>query len=128
MGFIKSLFGDAQPTNTPALPWNPITSLEQWEQCLTASHTQPVVIFKHSTRCSISRMALKQFEQQFNQQSAIKPYFLDLLAHREVSNAIAHHTQVQHQSPQVILLQHGKAIYNASHESIDATVLETQVQ
>jgi bacillithiol system protein YtxJ len=94
---------------------------------VVASNTKPVVIFKHSTIRSISRMALKNFEREFDLQEEITPYFLDLLNHRDISNAIASKFEVVHQSPQIVLIKEGKAIYNASHENIDATVLSQKV-
>ncbi|TNF08335.1 MAG: DUF2847 family protein, partial [Bacillota bacterium] len=51
-------------------------------------------------------------------------YFLDLLNHRDVSNEIANRFQVVHQSPQLILIKNGVAVYNASHSEIQAEVLE----
>jgi bacillithiol system protein YtxJ len=64
------------------------------------------------------------FEKEFNPQGEIVPYFLDLLEHRNVSNEIANRYNVIHQSPQVIIIKDGKAVYDASHERIDAGKLE----
>lgn len=50
-------------------------------------------------------------------------YFLDLIEHRDISNEIATRFGVVHQSPQLIVIKDGKAVYNDSHESIDATKL-----
>jgi bacillithiol system protein YtxJ len=69
--------------------WNALTDLEQLNEIISLSNEKPVVIFKHSTRCSISRMALKQFENEFDLSDKVTPYFLDLIAHREISNGIA---------------------------------------
>jgi bacillithiol system protein YtxJ len=68
--------------------WNALTDLEQLNEIISLNE-KPVVIFKHSTRCSISRMALKQFENEFDFSDKVTPYFLDLIAHREISNGIA---------------------------------------
>jgi bacillithiol system protein YtxJ len=63
-------------------------------------------------------MVFKQFENEFDLQDKVIPYFLDLLEYRNVSNEIASRFGVYHQSPQIILVKDGKAVYNASHESI----------
>ena len=68
---------------------------------------------------------LKQFESEFDLEDQVTPYFLDLLEHRDISNAIAERFDVVHQSPQIIVIKDGKAIYDTSHESIDARKLET---
>jgi len=85
---------------------------------------QLFAIFKHSTRCSVSRMALKQFENEFDLAEEVDTYFLDLLEYRDVSNEIASRFQVEHQSPQLILIKDGKAIYDVSHSAIDAVELK----
>ena len=104
--------------------WNELTELEQVEALINQSEEQPVLIFKHSTRCSISRFALKQFENEFDLQDKIAPYYLDLLNHRDISNEIALHFKVQHQSPQILLLKNRAVVYHTSHENIDATELK----
>ena len=104
--------------------WNELTSIDQLELLEIQSQIQPVLIFKHSTRCSISRFALKQFENEFDLQDKIAPYFLDLLNHRDISNEIAFQFNVQHQSPQILLLKNRVVVYHTSHENIDATELK----
>lgn len=100
--------------------WNPLTSIDQLEEINTLSQTQPVVIFKHSTRCSISAASLSRLERKWDLQKAgdVKTYFLDLIAYREVSNKIAELYGVDHQSPQVLIIQNGKSVYDNSHFGI----------
>ena len=107
--------------------WNELTSIDHLELIVTQSETQPVLIFKHSTRCSISRFALKQFEFEFDLQEAILPYYLDLLNYRDVSNEIANRFNVHHQSPQVIVLKNREVIYHESHEGIAVSELRKRV-
>lgn len=78
-----------------------------------------VLIFKHSTRCSISSMALNRLERDWDiSVEQISTYFLDLLQHKDISNMIAEEYDVQHASPQVLLVKDGKCIYSASHYDI----------
>ena len=105
--------------------WISFTNLSQISEISESSHKKPVIIFKHSTRCSVSRLALKQFEREFDiDASQIDCYFLDLLNFKEISNQIGEHFAVQHQSPQLILVQNGQATYNVSHSEIDASDLK----
>ncbi len=124
MSFFKNIFGsDETPKSTSSiLNWYELNDVAQLDEIVKVSNEQPVAIFKHSTRCSISRMALKQFESEFSAQG-VKPYFLDLLSFRDVSNEIATRFGVLHQSPQLILIKNGKVVLDASHSDIDATVL-----
>lgn len=125
MSILKNLFGSSESTiKNSNVAWRPLTDLGQLNEIINESTTTPVVIFKHSTRCSVSRMALKQFENEFNLTSKVTPYFLDLLEHRDISNEIVIGFGVVHQSPQLILIKDGKAIYNASHSDIDAAELK----
>lgn len=106
------------------IDWNNLTDLEELKTIITHSYEKPVAIFKHSTRCSVSRMALKQFENEFDSSDKVTAYFLDLITYREVSNAIAALFGVEHQSPQLVVIKDGKSVYDASHSDIDATVLK----
>ena len=125
MSILTNLFGNSEPTTKNSnVAWRPLTDLGQLNEIINESTTTPVVIFKHSTRCSVSRMALKQFENEFNLTSKVTPYFLDLLEHRDISNEIVIRFGVVHQSPQLILIKDGKAIYNASHSDIAAAELK----
>lgn len=126
MTLFNSIFGktneEAQPSK---INWIPLTELHQLEETKTVSNDNLVVIFKHSTRCSISRMALKQFEIEYDLEDKVTLYFLDLLNFRSISNAVSEEFQIEHQSPQIIGIKNGKAIFNASHSAIDAQKLKT---
>ncbi|MBX2915273.1 MAG: bacillithiol system redox-active protein YtxJ [Cyclobacteriaceae bacterium] len=103
--------------------WTELKEAGQLEIIKAESHQQPVLIFKHSTRCSISRAVLDRLERNWNHTefAAIKPYFLDLLAHRSISNQIAADFAIEHESPQAILIYQNKPLYAQSHFGIDLT-------
>ncbi len=96
--------------------WKKLESIADLEAAIDASNNQAVALFKHSTRCPVSSMAKRLVERDWNLD--IDAYYLDLIAHRDVSNAIAERLEVAHQSPQMIVVKDEKAVYNASHESI----------
>ncbi len=124
MGFLNNRFGTQNDNQSKSkMEWIQLTDLGQLNEINDASIENPVLILKHSTRCSVSRMVLRQFENEFDLQDKIRPYFLDLLEHRDISNEIALRFGVTHQSPQLLVIKDGKAIFNASHESIDAAKL-----
>ena len=104
--------------------WNTLTDLHQLDEIVDISQNQPVVIFKHSTRCSVSRMALKKFESEYDLEDKVDVYFLDLLEYRDISNEIASRFEVYHQSPQLLLIKEGKSVYDVSHSDIDAIALK----
>lgn len=108
------------------LPWEHLTSLEQLNAVLEGAKEKPVLLFKHSTRCGISSMAMSSFENGWTSENELANiFYLDLIRHRDISNAIAEQTGVMHQSPQVIVLKGEEVIYSASHSSIDAQRIET---
>lgn len=128
MSLFKNIFGSTnEESNSSIISWRELTDLGQLNEIVDASFEQTVLIFKHSTRCGVSRSVLRQFENEFDSAIKITPYFLDLLEHRDISNEIASRFGVVHQSPQLIVIKEGKAIYNASHNSIDAHDLKTLV-
>lgn len=125
MSFLKNIFGNNEPQKEETkMVWFPLNKMEQLEEIVAESDENPVVIFKHSTRCIISRTVLKNFEEAFDLEDKVKPYFLDLLEFRPISNEIASLLNVTHQSPQLIVVKNGKAVYNASHDNIDVEDLK----
>ncbi|MBE99605.1 bacillithiol system redox-active protein YtxJ [Flavobacterium coralii] len=130
MGFLDNIFGnnDSKVTSSETLKWNELTEIQQLESIAAESYDVPVLVFKHSTRCSISRMALRNFEREYAiEEGKLKPYFLDLLEHRDISNEIAAKFGVTHQSPQVVLIKDGKAVYDASHSDIEAEDIKSRL-
>lgn len=130
MGFLDNIFGnnDSKVTSSETLKWNELTEIQQLDSIAAESHDVPVLVFKHSTRCSISRMALRNFEREYAiEDGKLKPYFLDLLEHRDISNEIAAKFGVTHQSPQVVLIKDGAAVYHASHSDIEAEDIKTRL-
>lgn len=99
--------------------WIPLESIDQLEAIKQASGHS--ILFKHSTRCSISLMAKRKFEFEWD---ALPPetslYFLDLIKNRNISNAIADMFKVHHESPQLLLIKDGECIYETSHSDISA--------
>ena len=106
-----------------SIPWNQLTDLTLIEKIKESSFTKPQIIFKHSTRCPISSMALNRFESSYKPVEA-DLNFLDLISYRSVSNEIADVFGIQHESPQVLLIHQGKSIYNTSHNGIQFEALE----
>lgn len=125
MSFLKNMF-DSDKENQPIskVDWRLLTDLGQLNEIIADSTRKPVAVFKHSTRCHVSKMVLRKFENEFNLEETITPYFLNLLEHRDISNEIAARFGVTHQSPQLIVIKDGKAVYNTSHSDIDASQLE----
>lgn len=109
--------------------WNYLERPEQLTEIVTESANQNILIFKHSTRCNISRAALDRLERNWKDAEVpgVKPYFLDLLSYRNISNAIADQFQVEHQSPQVLIIRNGKSVYDNSHYGIDFTEIREKV-
>jgi bacillithiol system protein YtxJ len=129
MSIFNSIFGEPKPnSNSSNINWIQLEDLGQINEIITLSEEMPVIIFKHSTRCSISRMALKNFENEYDLGENVAAYFLDLISFRDISNEIASRFNVVHQSPQLLLIVGGKSVYDVSHSSIDAQELRSKIQ
>jgi bacillithiol system protein YtxJ len=100
--------------------WNKLEDISDIDKINNLSKEHKVLLFKHSTRCSISSSALNRLERNWKDEDSEKlsPYYLDLLKHRNVSNAIAELYAVEHQSPQVLVIKDGKCIYTETHYGI----------
>lgn len=100
--------------------WINITDLTELDRIKSESFKHNVLLFKHSTSCSISLTALNRLERNWKDEDSEKlsPFYLDLLNHRHVSNAIADEYDIEHQSPQVLVIKDGKCIYTETHYGI----------
>lgn len=109
--------------------WNAITELEQLNLIDEESKDKKVFIFKHSTTCSISNAALNRLERKWSDSDAllVKPFYLDLLKHRNISNAIASKYNVTHESPQVLVIENANCTFNCSHFDISYDALMQEV-
>jgi bacillithiol system protein YtxJ len=103
-----------------AIKWNQLNTENQLEELVRDSFQTPQLIFKHSTRCSISAMALNRLERE-GMQPSLTYHLLDLIAFRALSLAVAQKFTVHHESPQVLLLKNGDCIYDESHLAINAS-------
>jgi bacillithiol system protein YtxJ len=110
-------------------PWLPLIQPEQLTEIAQASHEQPVLIFKHSTTCSISAAAKSKIERQWADSGLDLPiYYLDLLRFRPLSTQVAEQFAIRHESPQLLLIQDGECIYDASHMGIRLSDVKTAVK
>ena len=109
--------------------WTPLESIATLEQIEKDSHERPIVIFKHSTSCSISSMVLNRLERSWNEQEmqGTDTFFLDLIRHRDVSQQVAESFRIMHQSPQLLLIHKGECVYDTSHMGVSYQALKDQL-
>lgn len=132
MGLFDKVFKserDIVKKEIEEVPWHALTEKAQLTELEKESESKTVVIFKHSTRCGISRMVLNNFERNYDlkKDEGLKLYFLDLLANRDISNEVANRFNVRHESPQMIILKDRKVVQHASHHSIELQQVKDQL-
>lgn len=120
MGLFDNFFKSAdKEENNMKINWVPLNDEAQLSAIIKISSAKPVLIFKHSTRCGISRMVLKNFESNYDiPETEIDLYFLDLLNYKALSQDISTEFNVMHQSPQVLVIKNREVIYHESHDYI----------
>lgn len=120
MGLFNSIFSNSNNQSLQeAVNWINLTNLDEITDIKTLSTSESIFIFKHSTRCGISRIVKKQFEKLLlPNNNNVKVYYLDLLKYRNVSDALSEVFQVRHQSPQLLIIRNGVAVKHASHYDI----------
>ncbi len=101
-----------------AIPWKTISSLDMANEAIQDSHNQPILIFKHSTTCPISSIAKLRLESDWNLND-LPAYYIDVKSERASSLHVAEALQVHHESPQMIIVANGDAIYDISHLDIN---------
>lgn len=123
MGFLDRLKNSQKDELHPN--WKVLDNEAQLKEIINGSHERPAMIFKHSTTCGISAGARHRLESSWDiDPEKMDFYYLDLLNHRPVSNLIAETLNVTHQSPQVIMIKDGKAVYDTSHQAIDVSAVK----
>lgn len=99
--------------------WSDLTNINELDKVDELSKDKPVILFKHSVTCGISSGAKYRLESDWKDLSHdVHFYYLDLLAHRNISNAIAERYNVVHQSPQILIIKDGVSVYDTSHHRI----------
>ena len=117
--FNKILGSKVKEEKETNVNWIPFNSLEQIKTIKELSKSETILVFKHSTRCGISSMVIKRFENLFDSSmNNIKVYYLDLLNFRAISDEVGYSFQVQHQSPQLLIIRNEVAVLNVSHYDI----------
>jgi bacillithiol system protein YtxJ len=109
------------------MDWIELKDEQQLEALKKESEQQPVVIFKHSTRCGTSDMIKMRLERKSAPEN-VRFYFLDLIRHRQLSNKIAEVFEVYHESPQILLIKNGECVYDESHNGITMDDIEEQAK
>ena len=133
MGFFDKLFKSQQEDGkneiSNGLPWQLLESEDQLNNLISNSKKKTKVIFKHSTRCGISRMVLRNFEAGYTlSEDDASFYLLDLLNNRDLSSTIARKLNVMHQSPQIIVIDNEEIIHTDSHHGIDIKRVEQLIR
>lgn len=121
------------PRNTNDENWegphvSEIMTEADWKKVLEKSKDEPVFIFKHSTECPISAGAAYRTNSFISKESTKDTpnfYFVKVIERKPVSKIIESNTKITHESPQLILLKDGKALWNTSHENITAGSIKT---
>ncbi len=117
---IFKFFESFARNKSSKMDWINLNSVEQLNEIDEKSKEKAQVIFKHSTRCSVSTFAKRILTSEYNDEVQAKAdvYYLDLISFREVSNEIASRYSVYHESPQILVIKDGKCVYDASHSEV----------
>lgn len=107
--------------------WIELHTTEELDTLINDSNTKPAIIFKNSTTCFISKMALRNFEAEFANENGVDCYMIDVKKDRPLSMEVANRFKVQHESPQLLIVNKGLVTYTTSHEGIDAAVTEKKL-
>ena len=116
---LFDIFKTKETAPQQTLNWFTIKSKDQLQELDRLSKEKLMVIFKHSSSCPISKMVFKRFQKEadFEDEKA-DLFYVNVLDQRDISNAIAEHYGVLHQSPQLIIIKNEDVVHHASHSAI----------
>lgn len=124
MSFLANMFGQASIRED----WYQIASMDELNEAEKESHKRAIAIFKHSVTCGVSAHAKHRMENGFDlDPESCRLYYLDLLSNRDISDEIARRYDVRHQSPQMIIIQNGKAVFDTSHHAVSLDTLKENI-
>lgn len=124
MSFWNKSKDNNQETITSEVNWQLLNTEAGLEDLKIKSANKPQIIFKHSTRCSISAVAKRRLERNWNiDDNQADIHYLDLIAYRSISNKIADDFGVTHQSPQILIIKNGQSVFDTSHNDIDVETI-----
>lgn len=110
------------------LSWILLESDHQVDEIIKHSYSTPCLIFKHSTKCFISSVALDRLEQKWSiPDKRVLTFFLDAINHRKLSKLIAETFSEHHETPQILLIVNGECILEASEMDIHASEIEEMI-
>ena len=111
-------------TSNPLLDLRTLEDLDQ----LFADASGPVLLFKHSPTCGTSAMAHEEVSDLLAGAPIGARVGLVLVqAARPVSNAVAERFGVRHESPQVLLIQGDRVVWQASHFGVTADAIREAI-
>ena len=102
-------------------------NLDNFSQINEILKLDKAIIFKHSTQCPISADALAEFESFLSEDPAVMAYYVDVIKDRSLSQKIAQTFNIQHESPQILILERGKVKFNTSHRNIKKQTLLSSI-
>jgi bacillithiol system protein YtxJ len=106
----------------------PLEALEQLESLIEGARVRPVIIFKHSPTCGTSAQAFDELESFLHEDARVAVHLVDVLRHRQLSQAIAARFGVRHESPQVLLVLDGQVRWHASHWRVTAEAIRRALE
>ncbi len=111
-----------------AIDWQTVETPQDIQTIIDRSHQHPCIIYKHSPRCGISHSVKERFEKNWKAaESEAELYYVDVVGQRAISDQIAQTFDVTHQSPQALVLNDGKVIFDTSHRAITAEALQEAI-
>ncbi len=112
------------------MSWKRLDSEDIINEVVESSKSSPIIVFKHSTRCPTSAMAFDRINRSWNEEEMEKSerYYLDVIADRHISNQVASHFGVHHESPQVLVIWEGQSVYNNSHLGISYQEIKSLIE
>jgi bacillithiol system protein YtxJ len=101
------------------LPLHALSDLDELDAAIAESRQRPVLLFKHSRTCGVSCEALDELQAHVEDSEGAASYkLITVQSHRQLSNEAAARLGIRHETPQAILLRHGRPVWTASHFKI----------
>ena len=103
--------------------------IEDLDRLLAQTSDRPLLLFKHSLTCGTSAEALDELLDHIDGDGLDARYaILTVQSQRELSNAVSARLGVRHETPQALLIRHGRVIWSASHFRVTAAAVQSAIR
>lgn len=124
---IRSIWNSSSDPDT-AMDWKQVLREEDVDELLDRSAEKAQILYKHSNRCATCFFAKKNIENIGSElKNKAEYHLIDVIGQRSLSLHIQDKLGIQHESPQMFIIDKGQVVWSGSHHQVTAEPIKTHL-